>query len=169
MRNSEAAKDRSRQPFIMETSCFCWYLNYTFPADTFGSVMSAVGKLFFFLPGKGRINAVEFSFLAPVTDGTTFSLTAFAVETEGEQYSWNHQFVAIQRSMLTQKQRGLWMTKIFVQQIHSPMSKLLLFRFYRDSFDKNCVEYYIHLKSLPSVPCHSKRLEVAHQLAEKEE
>lgn len=40
----------------------------------------------------------------------------------------------------------------------------LVFRFYLDSFDKNSVEYYIYLESPPPVPCHFKRLELAHRV-----
>lgn len=45
--NSEVAQERSRQQFVMETLCFCRYLNYMFPVDAFGTVVSAVGKFFF--------------------------------------------------------------------------------------------------------------------------
>lgn len=82
----------------METLCFCWYPNYTFPVDAFGSVVSAMGKIFF-PPGGERIKSGEFSFLALVTVCITFSLITLFALTEGEWCSRNHQLVADNKSV----------------------------------------------------------------------
>lgn len=95
--NSEVAQERSRQQFVMETLCFCWYLNYPFPVDAFDSVVSAMGKIFF-PPGGGRIKSGKFFFLASVAVCITFSLITLFALTEGEWYSRNHHLVADNKS-----------------------------------------------------------------------
>lgn len=60
--NSEVAQERSRQQFVMETLCFFWYLNYTLRVEAFGSVVSAVGKIFSLLE-EGESNLGSFGFL----------------------------------------------------------------------------------------------------------
>lgn len=77
------AQERSRQQFVMETLCFSWYLNYTFPVDAFGSLMPAMVKIFF-PPGGGRIKSGEFYFLASIAVCITFSLITLFALTEGE-------------------------------------------------------------------------------------
>lgn len=145
----------------METLCFCWYLNYVFPVDAFGSVVSAMGKTFF-LPGGGRIRSGKgflpgFSYCLHniFVNHLICSNTEWVVQPKSSARS--RQQIRTLACELRSNAR-LQETK----QDHSPAHIFILFKFLLDSFNRNSVYYHIHLESPSLVPCHFKRFELAH-------